>query len=275
MAVGQGLVISNHVQVATPPALFSLAGSDPEGSSISTNGVFRWTPACQQGSSTNLITIWVTDSSSPPLSSSMTFTVAVGECVQVELGSTVMQVGKTNGVSVTLLSSVALTNLSWTVATPAGRFTNWFFASSNAAIARVNSAQTDFSLGTAPGQTLQSQALLGTIFFKALPGPSAFLFLAASNILGAAVNGSMVGNIASAPGRVVVIGAEPLMEPLLGANSSRTLILYDTPGTNFQLKIYTDLESTNWRSGGTGMITNLVEYFTVDPTVPILFYRAQ
>ena len=205
----------------------------------------------------------------------MTFTVAVGECVQVELGSTVMQEGKTNGVTVTLVSSVALTNLSWTIAAPAGRFTNWVFAASNSAIARVNSAPTDFSLGSAPGQTLQSQALLGTIFFKALPGPSAFLLLAASNILGAAVDGSMVGNIASAPGRVVVIGAEPLLEPLLGANSTRTLILYDSPGTNFQLKIYTDLATTNWRSGGSGTVTNLTEYFNVDPTVPILFYRAQ
>ena len=79
-------MISNSVVVATPPAIFSLDPSAPGGATITTNGVFKWNPTCMEGSSTNLITVWVTDSGTPPLSSSMTFTVAFGVCVQLELG---------------------------------------------------------------------------------------------------------------------------------------------------------------------------------------------
>ena len=45
-----------------------------------------------------------------------------------------MQTGTTSSVPLTLLSSVALTNLSFTVVYPASRFTNWAVAVSNTAI---------------------------------------------------------------------------------------------------------------------------------------------
>jgi hypothetical protein len=275
IVVGHELAISNQVQVATPPANFSLTASDPEGSTISTNGVFHWTPACLQGSSTNLITIWVTDSGSPPLSNSVTFSVVVGECVQLELGSTVMQVGTTSGVPVTLVSSLELTNLNWILSNPFGRFTNWVFASSNATIANVSSSQTFFNLNAVPGQTLQTPSLLGTIYFEALPGPSAVLSLVASNILGTALGGSVEGNIASDPARVVIIGAQPLLKPVLGSNSTRLLILYDNPGTNYLLMVSTNLSSTNWLNSSSGTVTNLMQYIPVNPTAPVIFYRAQ
>jgi hypothetical protein len=274
-AVGQGLVISNSVVVATPPALFSLDPSDPAGAGIGTNGLFHWVPTCLEGSSTNLITIWVTDSSTPPLSNSMTFSVVVGECVQLELGSAVMQAGTTSGVPVTLLSTVGLTNLSWTLSNPANRLTNWVFASSNAAIASASSTQTFFNLSTVSGQTLPSPALLGTIYFMALPGPSAFLAQVATNIVGTKLDGSAAGNASTQPGRVVVVGSQPLLEPTLGTNATRTLILYDNPGTNFQLTFNSSLDSTNWQTVASGTITNLIEYFPVDATAPALFYRVK
>ena len=94
IVVGQGVVITNRAQVSTPPVSFSLDSSAPVGATISTNGIFKWSPACAQGSTTNLITIWATDSGTPPLSSSMSFVVVVSECIQVGIGSTVMQVDK-------------------------------------------------------------------------------------------------------------------------------------------------------------------------------------
>ena len=274
--VGQNLVISNHVVVATPPALYSLDPSDPTGATLSTNGVFKWTPTCLEGSSTNLITIWVTDSSTPPQSNFMTFSVVVGQCVQLELGSTAMQVGTTGGVPVTLLSTVGLTNLTWYLSNPANRFTNWVFASSNYTIASATSSQTFFTLSTTGGQTLPSPSLLGTIRFQALPGPSAFLSVVATNILGTEADGSLVGNIASGAGRVVLVApAQPLLEPLLGTNSTRTLILYDNPGTNYQLMMTTNLLAPTWQTAAGGMVTNLIEYFPVPSNAPYLFYRAQ
>ena len=116
LVVGQTLVITNQAQASTPPVTWSLASSDPTNVVINaTNGVLSWTPSCVQGSSTNRITVWATDSGSPPLSNSMTFVVTNSDCVQVGLGSTVMQTGTTSSVPLTLISSVALTNLSFAV----------------------------------------------------------------------------------------------------------------------------------------------------------------
>jgi hypothetical protein len=274
-AVGQVISVPIGATVSTPPALYSLAPSDPAGATIGTNGVFRWQPACLQGGSTNLITIWVTDSGNPPLSNSMSFAVVVGECVELDLGSTVVQAGQTAAVPVTLLSTIGLTNLSWTLSNPDNRFTNWTFASSNAAIASVNSTRTFFNLGTVPGQTLQSPSLLGTLSMGTLPGNSAYEYLAATNILGAKTDGSLAGNISSQPGRIVVVGAQPLLEAQLGSNSTRVLILYDRLGTNYHLTFSTNLTSAQWQNGASGTVTNLVQQFNVDPSQPALFFQAK
>ena len=280
IADGQSMTITNQAQAATPPVRFSLGSSAPAGASITTNGIFNWTPTCVQGSSTNLITIWATDSGSPPLSNSMTFTVLVGECVQVGIGSTAIQVGQTGGVPITLLSSVGLTNLNFTLLNPSQRFTSWAFASSNSSIATaavqvLASSNAFLNIDTLTGQSLQSNTLLGTMFISPLPGDSAFLPLVASNILGMELDGNVVGNVLSQAGRVVVIGPQPLLQPQVGPNSTRLLTLYGNPGTNYQFWVSTNLASPNWQSGWSGTITNLFEFIPVDQTVPQIFIRVQ
>ena len=74
--------------------------------------------SCSQASTTNLITIWATDSYSIPLSKTVSFVVTVGQCLQLGLGSTVVQVKQTSSVPVSVISTVNLTNLSFTVAPP-------------------------------------------------------------------------------------------------------------------------------------------------------------
>ncbi|MDB6065752.1 MAG: delta-60 repeat domain protein [Pedosphaera sp.] len=280
LIVGQNIIITNHAVAATPPVTYSLGGSAPAGATISSNGVFSWTPACAEGSSTNLITVWATDSSSPPLSNSMTFSVAVGECVQVGVGSTVMQVGTTSSVPVTLLSTVGITNLTFTLAAAANRFTNWAFVSSNASIATATVQATGssppvFILGTHPGQTLQSPALLGTIAFTALPGGSAFVPIAATNIIGLKSDGSVVGNITGLSGRVTVIGVQPLLEALPVTSPQHLITIYGNPGSNYQMAFSTNLVLTNWQPAGSVLMTNLQQYFHVNQTTPELYYRTQ
>src|SRR5439155_549052 len=59
---------------------FSLESGAPAGASINvSNGVFTWTPTEDQGPSTNLITVRVTDDGSPPSSDARSFTVIVTE----------------------------------------------------------------------------------------------------------------------------------------------------------------------------------------------------
>ena len=269
---------TNQVQTMAPPITWRLGGGAPAGASIDTNGVFTWTPTCQEGSSTNQITILATDSSSPPLTGSMTFVVTVGDCLQIGLGSTVMQVGTTSSVPVNLITSVALSNLSFTVIYPAGRFTNWSAAVNSGAInatnvVTLNSAQTFFSFGASSNQPMQGPTNFGSLSFTAMPGNSAFVPLGISAIIGAKLDGNNVGNPSGQPGRVVVIGAQPLLAAGLGSNSTRILTLYGNPGTNYQFLFSTNLLS-NWQTGATVLQTNLFEQFYVDPSAPLIFYRA-
>ena len=277
---GQDLIFTNTVQASTLPVTFSLASSAPAGATITTNGIFSWTPACAQGSTTNMITIWATDSSSPPLSNSMTFVVSVSECVEVGLGRTVMQVGQTNGVPVTLLSTVDLTNLNWTVVSPSNRLGYFTFVFTNDSIATstvqvLDSSRSAYTLTTKSNQTLQSPSQLGTMMFTALPGHSAFLPLVPQNILAKKTDGSLAGNVAGEPGRVVVIGPEPLLEAWIGSNSVRMLALYGNPGTNYQVLTNTSLSSTSWQAGWSVTLSNLFEDFPADPLAPRIFYRAR
>ena len=57
--------------------IFTLGSEAPIGASISTNGLFTWTPTAAQAPSTNLITVTVTDNGTSAMSASQSFTVVV------------------------------------------------------------------------------------------------------------------------------------------------------------------------------------------------------
>jgi uncharacterized repeat protein (TIGR03803 family) len=278
--VGQNIVISNSAVVATPPVTFSLDASAPPGAEITTNGVFNWDPSCAQGSTTNEITIWATDSGTPQLSNSMTFFITVGECVQLGVGSAVLQVGTSKGIPVSLFSTVGITNLSFVLGVPANRFTNFTITSSNASIATATvqtagSSPPLFILAAQPGQTMQSSSVLGTIGFTALAGNSAFVPVLATNISGFKSDGSAAGNVTSLPGQITVLGLHPLLAPTLNGNSTVTLTLYGNPGSNYQLAYTTNLALTNWQAGSNILLTNVQQNINVPATNAQMYFRLQ
>ena len=279
--VGQSLTITNHAHSFNPPLTFTLDPSDPPGTAITTNGLFTWSPSCEQGSSNYLIKIWVTDSATPPLSNSTSFLVTVGDCVQVGIGSAIMKVGDTANVPLTLISSrIALTNLTFTVNFPPSRFTNWSFAVSNNAIqsplmVTTNPTQNFFALGASSNSPLRGPTLMGSLSFGALAGHSAFVPLVITAVEGTKADGSLVGNAFGQNGRVVIIGVEPLLEAGTSSNSVRLLTLYGNPGTNYRTLYNTNLASTNWWYSRPPLsMTNLFQYVPVDQTSPQIHYRA-
>jgi hypothetical protein len=277
---GRGLVLTNEVVGSNVLQnwTFSLQNA-PAGASIDpTNGSFSWTPACDQGSTTNLITILATDNGTPPLNNSVTFAVVVGECVQVSIGSTVMQIGTTSSVPVNLLSTVALTNLSFIVNYPSNRFANWALAPSNAAIGSVTAGAIDsddasFGLGTRSGQVFQGPALAGRVVFSAVSNSSAFVPLTIQNIQGTKSDGTLVGNTFGVGGRVVVIGSQPLLEAWMATNN-RMLTIYGNPGSSYQMLLNTNLLTTNWLAGWRIPQTNLSQNYEANEQMSPVFYRA-
>jgi len=278
--VGQYLYVTNTFVASNPPVIFTLDSSAPANAAISTNGIFSWSPSCEQGGTMVQVKVWATDSSVPPFSNSMTFVVTVGECIQVELGSTVVPVGQSGSIPVSLFSTTGLTNLSFTLVSPANRLSNWTFASSNSAIeaATVQGAGSSspvFTLLTQTGQTLQNPALLGAIGFTAQAGDSAFLTVGVTNISGIQAGGGAVGSVGSLPGQVVVVGLHPLLAPTLNGNSTITLTIYGNPGSNYQMGFTTNLASTNWQIGQTILMTNLQQNITLPATNTHMYFRIQ
>jgi hypothetical protein len=62
---------------------FSLGAGAPTGASISSGGVFTWTPTGAQAPSTNTIAVTVTDNGMPPLSSTNTFRAFVMQAIRI------------------------------------------------------------------------------------------------------------------------------------------------------------------------------------------------
>jgi hypothetical protein len=281
--VGTGVIITNTVSEADQPApaiAYSLGPNAPAGAFVNpTNGVFIWTPGCDQGSTTNLIAVNVTASNNPLVTNSILFNVVVGECVQVGVGSTVVQTGQSATVPVNLFTTVGLTNLSFTLVYPTNRFTNWTISATNLAVATdtaqmLGPSNTFFRLTTSGGQVLQGPTEAGSITFSALPGSSAFIPLAVTGVAGTKADGSPAGNISGLPGRVVVIGPQPLLEAWLSTNQQRMLTLYGNPGASYEVDYSTNLSGVNWQYAWRVPMTNLFEAFAANGSLPQVFYRA-
>jgi hypothetical protein len=82
------LSITNSATDADIPAntlTFTLDPGAPAGATITTNGLFTWTPSTNQAPGTNSITVRVTDDGSPPLSDAKTFTIVVNATTELRL----------------------------------------------------------------------------------------------------------------------------------------------------------------------------------------------
>ena len=71
------LITATDADVPPQTLSFSLDAGFPSGAAITSSGLFTWTPTLAQAPSTNVITVRVTDSGVPPLSSSRSFTITV------------------------------------------------------------------------------------------------------------------------------------------------------------------------------------------------------
>ncbi len=71
--------VATDTNVPAQTLTFSLGAGTPQGSSMTTNGVYTWTPAESQGPGTYAMTIRVADNGSPPLIVTETITITVNE----------------------------------------------------------------------------------------------------------------------------------------------------------------------------------------------------
>jgi hypothetical protein len=278
ISVGQYLAFVNQ---ANAPVIYSLDPSDPAGAAITTNGIFTWSPSCDQGTTTNQIIVWATDILYPTVSNSMTFQVTVGDCVQLSVGTAAVQTGQSACVPVTLVgASVPLNDIQFTLQFPASHLTNWFITSTNiavgAAILRSSSAtEARFEVSALSGRLLQGPAIIAQVCFQTLGTHSGFVPLVMSNMQGTEADGALAGNPSGASGQVTVIAAEPLLQAAVVTNSAIVLTLYGNPGSNYVIQSASSLTGSRWQSIMSMMQNNVSSQFNIDTSnAPAQYFRA-
>jgi hypothetical protein len=287
MAVGQTLSITNHASDpdAGQQLTFSLAPGAPAGMSIDPeSGVLKWRPACVQGGSSNIVTVIATDDGCGSLSSARSFEVLVTECLQTSLGRAVVAAGGGGCIPVSLESSFGLTNLTFTVGVPGGRFTNFTVTATapevgSATLVSLGSTQAVVVLAAQPGQVMRGPKQFAQVCFALVPDqPSAFVGMEVQDILGLREDGTPVGSASGYPGRTVVVGKEPLLECVQGSNGQPLLILYGKPASGYAIDTRTNIMMGSWRTVLTNLTVGTNLYLGISPPpsgTPASFYRAR
>ena len=282
----ESLVIASAASdpdIPTNSLHFSLGSGAPANANINpTNGVFSWTPARNQGGTSNAITLVVTDDGSPPRSTSNTFSVVVGNYAEATLGSTMIEAGQAGSVPLIVDASAPITNVTFTLEVTASGLTNFSLAAPTPPLASATMQPTgpgtfQVSLQTLSGQTLLGAQTVSTLNFAAPSNaPSAFVRLQISNLSARQANGSVLSRMLSNDGRVILVNVEPLLEARITGGGIRQLILYGEPGLSYQLQYSGDLSDTNhWKNWIRVPLTNLFQVIeNVDPNGPNVFFRA-
>ena len=246
---------------------------------VSTNGVFTWKPTRTYASSTNAITVRVTDNSPSTLSTTQTFLVTVLDYLDMAIGSTNVQTGNSVGVPIYLASSEGVSNLTFNLVWPGDRFTNSAITVVAPGIS-ANSLQDQLTnlliaIQTAPGQVLQGtqQQILQLTFTAVTNQTSAFVPLVFGSANAVKPGNVTYSNYITHPGNVTVIQDKPLLIAATDTNQNRNLTLLGRLGTNYQLQFSTNLLLNSWSPAVNYTQTNGSITIGIDATNATIFYR--
>ena len=198
---------------------YSLMDAPPGVSINPTNGVLVWHPLPFQGSTTNLITVGVTDHGVPPLSSSQSFLVRVGDYTALTLGHGVVAAGQMGLEPLYFSSSANVTNLVFSFGYDPTRLTNWnltsFIAQATTGTVSVvapSVVQINLSFGGG-GQLFHGTQAVAQLTFQAVSNVhSAFVPLPIGQARVLDSTGRTLPDDLIQDGRIAVVGPEPLLE---------------------------------------------------------------
>jgi hypothetical protein len=200
----------------------------------------------------------------------------------VSLGGGLLLQGASGVLPVNLRTARPLTNLELTVVAPPGLLTG---VSLEPIIPQICSGTVTplaggllrLELGACPSQWLSgTQQIAWLQFTVASNQPSAFVWPALTGLQGTDNQGYGVAVFGQQPGRLVVVGQEPLLDCVFGTNQQPTLVLYGIPAATYALDWRADLAGGAWQTVLTGLsLTNISQPIQPPPSSsPANFYRA-
>jgi len=210
---------------------------------------------------------------------------AVGtEFFAANIGSTLVLFGQAGAVAINGNSSVGLSAINITLDIPPGHLTNFTFQGLSPELNPAASTITPqggsswlLHFAAQTGQSFNGNKPLGQLAFTAGPDPSsAFVPLRVTGLTATKPNASSVAQVVSESGRVVVVGAQPLLEALRSEDGTRTLKLYGRPNAAYAVEYANGLAGANswnfWvRVPMTGLSATL---YPTQPAEPAVLYRA-
>ena len=239
---------------------YALAGTNPSGVTVNpTTGSLRWVPSNTQGGQTYTLRVRVTDDGAPPLSDEQTFRVTVRDTqgdFAVRIGSTNVFRGGSSSVPVGLESPLELTALRFGLTVPVTALDQLRLSPVAAEVgsATVRPDGPDHSrveFTASSGLTFLGAQLLGRLeFVSPAAKDSVALTLDPDRIEAVKLDGTVIGRPKVYPGRVFVIGDQPLLD-LVWVGDRTELRLYGRSGLRYQVESSPVIDSTRvWTPQG-------------------------
>jgi len=208
--------------------------------------------------------------------------LGAGTPVILGLGSDVVQAGGTGVIPIQVNAPASLTNIQFVLDLPVNDFTSFFIQYDPSLIGAtlfrfLSATRLQIGLTAAPGQAFLGSRQIAQLNILTVPGQSSSLVeLAPQSLQGINADGSSPTNFLASPGRLVIVGPQPLLDTTLASNGVRNLVLYGIPGDSYQIQSSLYLSNTNaWTNLARVPMTNLTAVLSnLDSTPPAIFYRA-
>jgi hypothetical protein len=180
----------------------------------------------------------ITNNGQPPLTTTQTFLVSVGDYVQATLGTNGAQPGGSACLPVSLFTSTGLTNLQFVVNVPPTGLTNWSVSSLSPAlcgstVVSLDATQLLVNLTACAGQSLLATNLeVAELCLDVSSNqPTGLLNIPISLVQAVKATSVPVADTGGQGGALAVVNGRPLLQIQSGTSNSVTLILYSVPNT--------------------------------------------
>ncbi|HEX4122217.1 MAG TPA: hypothetical protein VH619_16490 [Verrucomicrobiae bacterium] len=201
--------------------------------------------------------------------------------VSVGIGTDAVLAGSSGSVPISVTSQSKLVNLSFVLKLPTNSFSSLSVQSTtpllnSAVLSGLSPNSIQLSFAAAPGVNLEGNQQIATLNFTTQSNDaSAFVQLLPQSAQGTNADASIASTISASPGRLVIIGPQPLLDTQL-EGATRNLVLYGIPGSSYQIQTSSHVANPgNWSDFMRVPMTNLMYVVpNLDPTPAEVFFRA-
>jgi len=261
---------------------YALETGSPDGVRLSVRKgttFLSWTPSSAYASTTNVISVRATDAANASATTNYLFVVNVLDYLAVAAGTAAVEAGQNVSLPLYGVASDALSNLTFTVSWPSGKFSNPTLALASGSIftstLQVQGTNLQINLRAGVGKSFVGSNLVANLNFTTVSNQiSSFIPMNTTIVSAVRPNNTQFAGRFPDVGEVVVVKDQPLLKSLISTNAARTLNLYGKVGRSYQV-LYTTNLTTNpvWQPLTTYTHSSVAQSLPVNNSAPVIYYR--